>query len=233
MQNLPEAETYELEFKFMPWGLLIKEVLKYIIANVPYNGRVLDLMCGPGYLLGLIQKECPNSRCTGVDLESEFIRHAKAKHPGVYFCLDDATRWQSEEKYDVVICTAGVHHLPDEIQESFIQRLAGFVKPGGFAIVADPYIGVYSNPQERQLASAELGYEYLKATINNGAPKEVIQAALQVQWNDVMLDEWKTSANAMYAMLNRHFDKDSITARKTWPLDRTTEFGDHYFILRK
>lgn len=38
MQNLPTAEVYEKEFKYMPWGVLIDQLLervKYIPNFVP------------------------------------------------------------------------------------------------------------------------------------------------------------------------------------------------------
>lgn len=52
MQNLPDPDVYEQEYTFLPWGRLIDEVVVYVSGNARKDGAVLDLMCGPGYLLG-------------------------------------------------------------------------------------------------------------------------------------------------------------------------------------
>lgn len=57
MRELPKSEVYEQEFEFMPWGTLIDKILTTVQNKAPKNGSVLDLMCGPGYLLGEIAKE--------------------------------------------------------------------------------------------------------------------------------------------------------------------------------
>jgi hypothetical protein len=48
MKKFPQPETYELFFKFMPWGKTIKKLLLLIEKEVTENSNVLDVMCGPG-----------------------------------------------------------------------------------------------------------------------------------------------------------------------------------------
>jgi trans-aconitate methyltransferase len=230
MQNLPSAETYEKEFRYMPWGILIREVQAMIVLEAKLNGSLLDLMCGPGYLLGQIEKQRPDLALAGIDLESEFIKYAEKRYPGVKFIVADTSVWKSDERYDMILCTAGLHHLPDEKQEPFIQSLAALLKEDGFAIVADPYIDDYSNEQERKLAGAKLGYEYLAATIRNGATDDVVQAAIEVLRNDVFLVEWKSSAEKMKPLFEKYFA--SVEMHKTWP-DGASGYGDYCFILKK
>jgi trans-aconitate methyltransferase len=208
MQNLPTAEVYEKEFTFMPWGRLIEKVKQNVISNAPRGSKVLDLLCGPGYLIGQIQKARPDMEYLGIDLEAEFINYARQNYPKVNFLVADAFNWMPENKFDVVLCTAGVHHLPDEKQEPFIKKIADLLTATGFAIIAD---------------------EYLLATIQMGAPPDVIDAAVQVLRNDVLLIEWKTSVRKRSKMLRKYF-KDQI-ALKTWPLDLVTDYGDYYFVL--
>ena len=228
MQNLPPAAVYEKEFKYMPWGKLIKKVQEHIVGNVANGGSLLDILCGPGYLLGQLHKQRPDISYRGVDMEPEFIHHATGIYPEVKFEVADAFTWNTSEKFDAVICTAGVHHLPDEQQEPFIAKLASLVSPRGFAIIADPYIGNWNTPEERLMAAARFGYEYLEATIKSGGTPDVIDAAVQCLRNDVLFIEWKTSAKRRLAMLKPHFK--NIQAHKTWP-DHETDWGDYYFIV--
>jgi trans-aconitate methyltransferase len=228
MQNLPSAAVYELEFTFMPWGKLITEVQAHIVSAIPNRGMLIDMFCGPGYLLGKLQEARPDVAYMGIDFDPEFIQHASKRYPRIEFLLGDAFEWETPEKFDVVTCTAGVHHLPDEQQEPFIGKLASLIAPGGFAIIADPYIEDFETPKQRLHASARFGYEYLEATIENDAPPEVIDAAVQVLRNDVLLVEWKTSVKKREAMLVRHFKH--IRKHKTWP-SHDSDYGDYYFIV--
>jgi 2-polyprenyl-3-methyl-5-hydroxy-6-metoxy-1,4-benzoquinol methylase len=229
MQNLPTAEIYEKEFKYMPWGILIKEVEGYISKNAPQNGTVLDMLCGPGYLLGKLQKLRSDLSYHGVDLESEFIDHAKKLYPEISFEIADAFKWNSDKQFDVVLCTAGLHHLPYDQQEPFVEKLSKLVKKDGFAIIGDPYIDDYSNEKERKVAGAKLGYEYLVTTIENGGTDDVIDAAIGVLVNDVTLVEWKSSIKKNKPVFEKYFTH--VEMHKTWPKEES-EYGDYYFILR-
>lgn len=229
VQNLPTAEVYEKEFKYMPWGKLVSEVESFVVENARKEGKLLDLLCGPGYLLGKIASRRPDLDLLGIDLEPQFISHAKEKYPGVSFTVADVSKWQPAEKYDVIVCTAGVHHLRYEEQEAFMENVSKALAPSGFAIFGDPYIDDYSNEQERQLAGAKLGYEYLAETIKNGGTPDVVEAAIGVLSNDVLLVEYKSSVKKMKPLLERHFK--TVDEHKTWPA-AASGYGDYYFILR-
>ncbi len=225
MQNLPTAETYAKEEAYMPWGILTKKIKKVIVDRVPQNGRVVDLLCGTGNLVGLLQKERPDVQYVGVDLEKDFIDYASKQFPAVNFTVADAFGWSSAEKFDAVLCTGGLHHLPYEKQEPFLKKISALVKPEGFALVADPYIPDYASEQERKLAAAKLGYEYLVATVNNGAPDDVVRATADLIQNDVLLSEFKTSVVKVKPKFEASFAK--VEMHKTWGED---DYGDFYFV---
>ena len=229
MQNLPSAKTYHKEVQYMPWGDLISEIADFVIENTPKGGNVLDLICGTGYLIGKIQAERPDIVFTGIDLESKYINYAKAKYPDAKLYVSDALEWDSKNKFNAVLCTGGLHHLPYNKQQRFIDKVSGHVKKGRFAIVGDPYIEDYSNEQERRVAAEKLGNEYLKATIEKKAPSDVVKAAKNLIKNDVELVEFKTSIKKIEPYFNEYFS--SVEKHKTWPKE-DTEYGDYYFILK-
>jgi SAM-dependent methyltransferase len=230
MQNLPTAEVYEKEFTYMPWGRLVVEVEKFVLTNAPKGAKVLDLLCGPGYLLGKLQKQRNDIAYLGVDLETGFIEHARKLYPSINFEVADAARWESDQNYDVILCTAGLHHLPYQQQEPFIEKISKLLKPGGFAIIGDPYIDDYVNETERKLAGAKLGYEYLDVTIKNGGTDDVIKAAIDVMSNDVLLVEYKSSVKKIKPLFEKYFD--IVEMHKTWPRENTG-YGDYWFLLKK
>lgn len=229
MQNLPTAEVYEKEFKYMPWGILIKEIETYILKTAPKNGRVLDLLCGPGYLLGKIKSQRTDLVCHGVDLDEEFISYAQQQHKDVSFEVADAGNWTSGEKFDVVLVTAGLHHLPFEMQEEFIKKVSSLLKKDGFAIIGDPYIDNYENEEGRKIAAAKLGYEYLAETIKNGGDEDMVDVAINIMINDIKLVEWKTAVTKNVPLFKEYFSQ--VEMHKTWPKEES-EYGDYYFILK-
>lgn len=213
----------------MPWGILITEVVNYIILNVPKNGTILDLLCGTGYLVGEIKKKRPDIQCLGVDLEKEYINYAKKQYPDIRFEVSDVLIWKSKNKFDCVLCTGGLHHIPYHRQEQLIQKISSLTNEKGFAIMADPYIDNYSNERERKLSAVKLGYEYLVATIKNKATDDVILATESLIANDLFLIEFKTSIKKIEKSFIKHFSM--IEKHKTWP-KKNTEYGDYYFILK-
>jgi len=230
MRELPKSEVYEKEFKFMPWGILIREILTIIEKETPKEGKVLDLMCGPGYLLGKINNIRSDLLLEGVDINEEFIQFAKKKYLNISFEAADVTLWNSTNKYDLILCTAGIHHLPYDKQSSFLEKVSKLLKSEGFAIFADPYIDDYSNEIERKKAAAKLGHEYLITTINKGASDDVIKATVDIIHNDVMGFEYKTSLKKLEPIFRKLFSQ--IVIKKTWP-ESKTEYGEYYIICKK
>ena len=230
MKELPKSEIYEQEFKYLPWGILINEILSIIQKGAKQNGKVLDLMCGPGYLLGKIGEQRKDLILEGLDINEEFICFAKNKFPEFSFQVTDVLSWCSDKKYDVILCTGGIHHLPYEKQASFLEKIPSLLNPDGFIIFADPYIDDFSKETERKQAAAKLGCEYMVATIKNSASDEVIKATIDILYNDVMGFEFKTSIKKLEPVFRKLFP--CLEIKKTWP-EIDSEYGDYYVIGKR
>jgi 2-polyprenyl-3-methyl-5-hydroxy-6-metoxy-1,4-benzoquinol methylase len=162
MIDLPSSEIYEQELFYMPYRKSLQKVLEIICEQSPPDGSLLDLMCGPGYLLGEIAEKRSDLSLKGVDFDERYINHAREKYSGIEFEVGDVLSWNPKDPYDVVICTGALHHIQYENQAMMIKRIASIVKPKGPVIISDCYIDDFSNEAERQLAAAKLGYEYMK-----------------------------------------------------------------------
>ena len=77
--------------------------------------------------------------------------------------------------------------------------------------------------------AAKLGYEYVRETIQNGAPPAVIEAALDILRSDVMGEEFKTSLRKRSQIFGRVFQ--SIQTFKTWP-EPQLRYGDYISVCR-
>lgn len=229
MKGLPDSKIYELELKYWPYKDSWEKVLEIISEKSPKGGTLLDLMCGPGYLLGQIASKRKDLKLKGMDIDKRYITYSSRKYPQIDFEISDVLSWKSKELFDVVACTGSVHHIPYEKQGDVIKTMAAMVKPGGFVLISDCYIDDYSNEKERKVAAAKLGYEYLKGTIENGAPDEVIEPCIDILWNDVFMKEFKTSLKKRLPLLKKHFDE--VETIKTWPKIES-EYGDYISICR-
>jgi 2-polyprenyl-3-methyl-5-hydroxy-6-metoxy-1,4-benzoquinol methylase len=229
MKGLPDSEIYEQELLYMPYRESLKQVFDYVCQNAPENGTLIDLMCGPGYLLGKIASKRKDLKLKGLDIDERYIPYAKKKYPHIDFELGDILKLKSQEQCDVVICTGSLHHIPYSQQENAVQKMASMFKSGGFVLISDCYIDNYSNETERKIAAAKLGYEYLRETIQNGAPESAVKATMEILENDVLMKEFKTSMKKRLPIFKKFFGNVDIV--KTWPTFES-EYGDYIFICK-
>lgn len=231
MVELPPSEIYEQELEFMPYKKSLKSVRKIIEEKVQKNGKLVDLMCGPGYLLGRIKQDRPDLKLLGMDEKKNYISYAKQKYGEIDFEVGDIFSWKSsKEPFDAAICTGALHNIPYKKQEEVIQRMASMIKPEGFCLISDCYVDNFSNETERKIAATKLGYEYLTETIKNGAPDNVIEKLVEILHNDVMKKEFKTSIEKRNQIFKRNFKK--IKTIKIWPM-HLSDYGDYITILEQ
>jgi 2-polyprenyl-3-methyl-5-hydroxy-6-metoxy-1,4-benzoquinol methylase len=190
---------------------------------------LLDLMCGPGYLLGKISSIRKDLLLQGVDISYNYIDYAKKRYHGINFEIGNVRLYEPKKRFDMVVCTGALHHIPYEKQSSLIDRMVSMTKPGGRCIISDCYIDDYSDEIGRKLAAAKLGYEYLKETMKNGAPKEIIASLIDILQNDVMMDEFKTSLKKRLSLLEKVFK--IVKVLKTWP-ETESQYGDYCILLK-
>jgi len=230
MKGLADSKIYEQELKYWPYKYSIKKVIDYICKNVPSNGTLIDLMCGPGYLLGQIASRRKDLVLKGLDIDKRYINYARKKYPQINFQLGNILSWKQKEYFDAVICTGSLHHIPYDKQEKVVKKMASLVKPDGFVIISDSYLDKYSNERQRKLAAAKLGYEYLKQTIKNKAPQPAVESTVDILWNDVLMKEFKTSLKRRLPIFEKYFS--NVKTLKTWP-KLQSEYGDYISICKK
>ncbi len=226
---LPDARVYEEEMKYFPWGTLIGQVLRLVIQNVPKGASVVDLMCGPGHLLGTLRNKRPDLKLIGVDSNAKFIWHARRTYPNVQFVLADARTWNPGREFSCVICTAGLHHLPYRDQPAFIKKLTTLAEADGTVLCADPLIAPYKNERERKRNAAAFGHATLQAVLKKNPPEEIVQAAIDVLRNDVLGWEYKTSLLKLLPEFQKNFG--GVGYSFTWKPEDGVQAGDCLFIL--
>lgn len=229
MHDMPAPETYEESLAYWPYQETLAGVVDRVVSHAPKNGSILDAMCGSGYVLGEIAKKRPDLMLVGMDSDDRYISFGKKTYPGITFETGDVLVWKPDDLFHMVICTGSVHHIPYELQETAIQNIGSMTKPGGTVIISDCFVDAYTNEHERKLAVAKLGYEYLKVTIENGAPNNVIEWTTDILYNDVLMHEFKVALNDRSGIYKKYFEV--LETVKVWPKSES-EYGEYISVLR-
>lgn len=119
----------------------------------PGGGNLLELGCGLGHLIGLLQDDFA---CTGVDIAEYSIEQLKRNAPrakGMVRSADDLSIFD-DEKFSVVVALHLVEHLPDPADT--IRQIDRILKPGGLFLFATPNPG-YSLRRFKDLQTDAIG----------------------------------------------------------------------------
>lgn len=99
------------------------------------GGRLLELGCGLGHLLGLLQDDFS---CVGVDIADYSIEQLRQNAPhaeGIVMSADDLSRFTDQE-FSAVVALHLVEHLPDPADT--IRQVNRILKNGGLFLFATP-----------------------------------------------------------------------------------------------
>ena len=210
MSQALDAATYDHHWdhrwsdfiRYHPGARHRRRLILECLARAPRFERVLDVGCGLGQLLELIDERFPGRDLTGVDLSQQAVETNRARWPGRRFEVLDLAQGALSETFDLVVCSEVIEHLED--QAGALERLASMVAPGGTLLLTCPtgklheterHMGHVHHPtldELRALADPH-GLEFVSAT-NWGWP---LYRALK----------WATNLDAERAM--KHFAQGS------------------------
>jgi len=99
--------------------------------------KIVDIGCGPGFLLGCLKGWFPGVELTGVDQNDDLLRVAETRCPEMTPLKGDATALPLPDGYaDVAFALHVVEHLshPDQ----FFAEARRVLRPGGMLVIATP-----------------------------------------------------------------------------------------------
>lgn len=126
---------YRIEEKHF-WFVIRNEVIRIVInrfISPSKNKKFLEIGCGNGFVLGLLEKM--GFSLTGLDIYLEGLKLARKRVSSKLICAD-IYKLRIHERYDVVGLFDVIEHIEDD--EFFIEKSSGFLKVGGKIILTVP-----------------------------------------------------------------------------------------------
>lgn len=116
--------------------------LRKLLERLPAQAQVLDLGCGAG--IPCTQLLAQQAHVTGVDISAAQIALAKQHVPDALLLQADMmTLAFAPASFDAVVAFYSIIHLPRAEQAVLIERLAQWLRPGGWLLVN---LGVSNDP---------------------------------------------------------------------------------------
>jgi SAM-dependent methyltransferase len=101
--------------KHGPYARHIRRLAMSLIRSVHFDS-LLDVGCGPGFLLKDIYDSYQNVELVGTDISPIAIEIAKQRNPDARFELLDITKGHIDQKFDIVTCMDVIEHIEDDIK---------------------------------------------------------------------------------------------------------------------
>ena len=124
---------------------------KWAAKMIGADKAVLDVGCSEGLGTWLLKQSCGRAR--GLDLDQEAIDVAKSNwtDDGIQFDCGDVLQEAPVPEWDAVTNFDVIEHIRPENAATFIEKIAGFLKPDGVAIIGTPSLEsqVYASPHTK------------------------------------------------------------------------------------
>jgi SAM-dependent methyltransferase len=139
---LPRAEhslagKAEKLYRMFAYDVWRRELGRFSREQNTVRLRVVDVGCGPGFLLGCIERWFPAAELIGVDQSEDLLMVAQSRCKSMTALQGDASRIPlPDASTDAAFALHVVEHLQEP--DDFFREARRVVRPGGLLVVATP-----------------------------------------------------------------------------------------------
>jgi tRNA (cmo5U34)-methyltransferase len=136
---------------------------------------ILDLGAGTGLLTAVLAAKLPRARFTLIDFSGSMLEQARQRFAGTKgefrFVQADYAGEPFGEKYDFIVSSLSIHHLPHPEKRSLFRKIFEHLNDGGAFVNADqaagetPYYDAYFRERwDESVEASGLGAEAIEAS---------------------------------------------------------------------
>lgn len=174
---------------------------RWILAQVARQRfqSMLDIGCGNGELLQLIQSEIGDDSIhySGGDLSPVAVERNQKRLPGMKFHVLDVQKQALDARFDLIVCSEVIEHLED--REAAFRNLAKMLQPGGTLILTCPTGRMYETEKHFGHVSHPTVQEVKSLAQANSLRLERLETW---GWPFYNLMKWATNVNPEWALKN-------------------------------
>ena len=131
------AGRAEKLYRQLAYDLWRRELKRFFAGHGTMRRRIVDIGCGPGFLLSFIGKWFEGAELTGVDQSEALLNIAQSRCKGMTALKGDASAIPLPDGYaDAAFALHVVEHLAQPAQ--FFQEARRVLRPGGLLVIATP-----------------------------------------------------------------------------------------------
>lgn len=99
--------------------------------------RLIDIGCGPGAFLSLVEETFPEIQLNALDLSEEMIKETRERLSNTAQAfVGDAEHMPLEDaQYQAVTCNMSIHHYPHPLEA--LKEMYRILRPGGYLLLND------------------------------------------------------------------------------------------------
>ncbi len=122
-------------FWFRARNQVLATVMRQITSGLKPGYRVLEVGCGTGNVLGMLNRTCTQGTVLGMDLFAEGLRYAR-RRTNCALVHGDINASPLRQRFEVVGLFDVLEHLPDDV--AVLRMLYEHLVPGGQLVITVP-----------------------------------------------------------------------------------------------
>jgi SAM-dependent methyltransferase len=150
-----------------------REEVYAALTSPPLTGTVLELACGTGNFTRLLAENADRVVAVDGSVEMLAINRARLGSSRVEYVQADLFAWAPLARFDAVVFTFWLSHVPPERLDPFLETVRGALKPEGAVYFADSRRDPLTTTPDQPLP--EEGRHWLTRRLNDGREFEILK----------------------------------------------------------